>query len=168
LTDAKGTREAVVAFAKSGVAEDGYALKLIGACTEEYRKSLDETICEYEVADSVEYVPLQKDVKPYLEKATGYIMTSKYEGMGRTTAEAMFYGCPVITHASGGTLDMVKDGETGNLYETIDECAELIKKACATNQEEMILRAQEFAINNLSQEAYGPKIIEVYKQVLNK
>lgn len=166
LMDAKGTRDAVVAFAQSGVAKNGYMLKLIGACTEEYRRSLDETIREYRVADSVEYVPLQKDVKPYLEKATGYIMASKFEGMGRTTAEAMFYGCPVIAHASGGTLDMVIEGETGYLFETVDECAAKIQKVCAEPQEQVIHNAQQFAVENLSKEQYGERIMNVYKSLM--
>ena len=64
-------------------------------------------------------------------------MTSEFEALGRVTAEAMFYGCPVIAHATGGTLDLVKDGETGYLYNTIDECAELIRKVCPENQEKV-------------------------------
>ena len=94
-------------------------------------------------------------------------MTSEFEALGRVTAEAMFYGCPVIAHATGGTLDLVKDGETGYLYDTIDDCANLIQKVCAESQERLILQAQDFAINNLSQEIYGPKIMNVYNKVLN-
>ena len=61
---------------------------------------------------------------------------------------------------------MVKDGETGYLFNTVDECAELMKKVCAANQEEIIFRAQEFARQNLSVENYRKKIMEVYNTVL--
>ena len=93
-------------------------------------------------------------------------MTSDFEALGRVTGEAMFYGCPVIAHATGGTLDLVQHGVTGYLYNEIDECAKLIQKVCVSNQKEMIMRAQKFAINNLSLEVYGPKIMEVYNNVL--
>lgn len=168
MTEAKGTRKAIIAFAKSGVYKDGFILKLMGNCLDEYKQSLLQTIREFGVEDCVEFVPCQSDIRPYFAHATAYLMTSDFEAMGRVTGEAMFYGCPVIAHATGGTLDLVQHEKTGYLYKEIDECAELIKKVCATNQEEMILRAQEFAINNLSQEVYGPKIMEVYNKVLNE
>lgn len=166
LTEAKGTRTAIIAFAKSGVGKYGYTLKLMGNCTDDYKLSLQATIAECEIEDKVEFVPCQPNVKPYFEYASGYIMASECEGLGRVTAEAMFYGCPVVAHASGGTLDLVKDGITGYLFHTVDECAKLIKKVCTTDQEQVIMQAQRFAVNNLSQEIYGPKIIEVYKSVI--
>lgn len=148
------------------MAEKGYILKLVGNCELGYKQLLMQTIQEYNLWENVEFVPCQTDVKPLFKHATAYIMASEYEGLGRVTGEAMFFGCPVIAFASGGTLDLVKQGETGYLFYTIDECAELIKRVCKTSQEEIILRAQEFAIKNLSQEAYGPKVMEVYNSLL--
>lgn len=168
MTERKGARTAIVAFAQSGMSKKGYILKLVGNCHEEYKSSLLQTLREYGMVNSVEFVPCQKDVKPFFSHATAYLMTSEFEALGRVTAEAMFYGCPVIAHATGGTLDLVKDGETGYLYDTIDDCANLIQKVCAESQERLILQAQDFAINNLSQEIYGPKIMNVYNKVLNK
>lgn len=167
LTESKGTRTAIKAFAKSGIAKEGYILKLMGNCSETYENSLRKTMVEFGVENVVEFVPCQPNIKPFFAHASAYIMASDCEGLGRVTAEAMFYGCPVIARASGGTLDMVKDGKTGYLFHTIDECAELIKK-CTENQEKIILQAQQFAIEYLSQEVYGPKIMEVYESVLNE
>ena len=168
LTEWKGARRAIEAFAFSGVVKNGYKLILIGNCDDEYRDSLFQTAQKCGIKDRVEIVPCQKDVKPYFAKATAYIMASEFEGLGRVTAEAMFYGGPVIAHATGGTLDIVKDGETGYLFKTIEECAQLIRKVCTEPQEALILRAQKFAVDNLSQEVYGPKIMEVYNKVLKK
>ena len=107
-------------------------------------------------------------MKPYFSKAIAFVNPSINEGMGRTTAEAMFYGCPIIAHASGGTLDLIKHGETGFLFKTVEECVELMKKVCYTNQDEVILRAQAFAMQNLSIENYGKKILKVYNTVLKE
>lgn len=166
LTEYKGARRVISAFAQSGVSKQGFRLILIGNCDNEYHQSLLETAIELGVMEAIDFIPCQSDIKPYFSRATAYIMASEFEGLGRVTAEAMLFGCPVIAHATGGTLDLVKDGETGYLYNTVDECAALIKKVCSENQEPLILRAQEFAINNLSQEVYGPKIMEVYHRVL--
>jgi glycosyltransferase involved in cell wall biosynthesis len=126
------------------------------------------TALEYGVADKIDFVSCQTNVKPWFAQATAFIMASQCEGLGRVTAEAMFYGCPVIARAAGGTLDLIKDGVTGYLYGTIKECAQLIQKVCKENQEKIILKAQEFAVNNLSQEVYGPKIMEVYNSVMKQ
>ena len=168
LSDAKGAKFAIQAFGTSGISKDGFRLKLMGHCREGYRTILEQTAREYDIFDIVDFVECQKDVKPYFAKATAYIMASECEALGRVTAEAMFYGCPVIAHATGGTLDLVQDGETGYLFKTVEECAQLIRNVCTESQESMIHRAQEFAVNNLSEEVYGPKIIEVYNQVLSK
>lgn len=167
LTESKGTHAAIIAFAKSGIKNEGYQLLLMGNCTEEYKEYLLSIVHENKLENHVKFIPCQKDVKPYFALATAYLMMSDFEALGRVTAEAMFFGCPVIAHASGGTLDMVKQNETGYLYNTIDECAALIKQVCEEPQEELILRAQKYAINNLSQEVYGPKIMEVYRTILN-
>lgn len=168
LSESKGARFAIKAFGLSGMAKDGYRLKLMGNCSDEYKEVLSKTASEYKVLDSTDFVACQKYVKPYFAKASAYIMASECEALGRVTGEAMFYGCPVIAHATGGTLDLVKDRETGYLFDTVEECAKLIRKVCTEPQESMILRAQEFAVNNLSQQVYGPKIMEVYNQELNK
>ena len=120
----------------------------------------------YGCSEYIDFIPAQKDVKPFFSQAMAYVNSSVNEGMGRTTAEAMFYGCPVIAYASGGTLDLVKNGETGYLFNTVEECAELMRKVCTTDQEEVILRAQEFVKQNLSVENYGEKVMEVYNSVL--
>lgn len=166
LTESKGTRNAIVAFAKSGIKEEGYRLCLIGNCSDEYMQSLLATLDQYCISEAVEFIPCQTNIKPYFTHASAYIMASECEALGRVTAEAMFYGCPVIAHATGGTLDLVKDKETGYLYNTIDECATLIRDVCSKPQDELILRAHDFAVNNLSQEVYGPKIMEVYNKML--
>lgn len=166
LTEAKGTRNAIIAFAKSGVAKDGYVLKLIGNCFDEYKTSLLETIEQLNIQESVEFIPCQKDIKPYFSVATAYIMSSVSEGLGRVTAEAMFYGCPVIARASGGTLDFIHNKVTGYLFNDETECAQLIKQVCFEDQTTIIQQAQEYAIKNLSEEVYGEKIMDVYNSAL--
>lgn len=166
ITEQKGARTAIIAFAKSGVEKEGYVLKMVGNCLDDYKESLLQTIRDLGISNNVEFVPCQSNLKPFFTKATAYLMTSEFEAMGRVTAEAMFYGCTVIAHATGGTLDLVKNRETGYLYNTVEECAEYIRFVCVNDQDTIIRKAQEFALNNLSQEEYGPKIMEVYQSVL--
>ncbi len=167
LTEVKGTRKAILAFGLSGISNDGYKLKLVGNCDDNYCQSLLNTAEEYHCKDALEFIPFQYDIKPLFAKAAAFIMASEYEGLGRTTAESMFYGCPVIAHASGGTLDMINDGKTGFLFTSTEECAQLIRKVCLTNQIDVIHQAQEFAISNLSIDSLGERILKVYQTVIN-
>lgn len=58
-----------------------------------------------------------------LAKAHVSLMTSRCEGLGRVTIEAMRAALPVIGTASGGTPELVQDGETGLLYPPGDDAA---------------------------------------------
>ncbi len=166
LSDAKGVFTAVYAYGKSGLNMQGIRLKVVGNASNDVRERIKIIADEYKCADMLDLMPAQKDVKPLFVNAMAYINPSMKEGMGRTTAEAMFYGCPVVARASGGTLDLIRHGETGWLFDTEEECANLLKKVCTTDQEQIILKAQEFSKQNLSIENYGSKILEVYQKVL--
>lgn len=166
MTKAKGAGRVVSAYGMSGVFT--VRLKMVGDCEDDYMKDLMALAESYNCVEYIDFIPAQIDVKSYFANAMAFIQPSVNEGMGRTTAEAMFYGCPVIAYASGGTLDLVKDGETGYLFNSVEECAKLMKKVCTTNQEEIILQAQSYAKENLSIENYGNKIMEVYNKVLCK
>ena len=168
LTKEKGVLWAIRAFELSGLAADGYRLCLMGNIIDSVKDELMQTIRHCTCASAIELVPCQLDVKPYFAKASAYIMASEYEGLGRVTAEAMFYGCPVIARATGGTLDIVKDKETGYLFTTIEECALWIRYVCTTDQSEIIHKAQTYACENLSQEVYGNQIMQVYQKVLQQ
>lgn len=166
LSEAKGSRIAVKAFGLSRLFEEGFKLVLMGNCSTDYQMSLQATANDFQCEEGVVFLPCQRNVKPIYEKAAALIMASKYEGFGRVTAEAMFYGCPVIAHKSGGTLDVVIDGKTGYLFNEIENCAELLRKVCLTDQQDVILQAQEYAVTNFSTDMYGSRILNVYSSVV--
>ncbi len=113
-------------------------------------------------------MPVQDNIKPLYAHAMAYLNPSVNEGIGRTTAEAMFFGCQVVAHASGGTLDLIRHGKTGYLFHTVEECAALLREVCINGQDKIIEAAQDFARQNLSIENYGDKILAVYGKLLGK
>lgn len=66
---------------------------------------------------------------PEIEKAAHYsaadifVLHSYHEGLGIVLQEAAAMGRPVIATRAGGTVDVVRDGETGLLVEPGDELA---------------------------------------------
>lgn len=167
VTEGKGVFSAVRAYGKSGLFRDGIRLKVVGNTSSETVLKIKALTEEYNCTGMVDCIPVQKDVKPLFAKAMAYINPSINEGMGRTTGEAMFYGCPVVARASGGTLDLIKSGETGWLFTTEEECASLLKMVCSTDQKDIILNAQKFACEHLSTGNYGNRIMDVYNKMLS-
>ena len=168
VTEAKGARKAILSFGLSRLSEDGFTLKIVGKCEEDFRESLMKTAREYQCDKAIEFLSFQADVRPLFEKASALIQLSEFEGLGRVVIEAMFYGCPVVAHASGGTLDLIDDGITGYLFTSISVCGERLRRVCLSDQRKIIVQAQEFAKNNFAVESFGPKLLDVYHTVLNQ
>lgn len=168
LTSHKGCDFAVKAFAKSQLSKKGYKLKIIGRASEKYHDSLSNLIKELSLTSSVDIIPFSDNVKAEMENASAFLMCSENEGLGRVTVEAMFYGCPVIGRNSGGTKDIISHGNTGFLYNTIEECAQHMVAITQSDNATIIKSAQEFAIHNFAKEDYGNKIYSVYSTILTQ
>ena len=168
LGDYKNTHVAVEAFGLSALHKEGFRLKLIGDYTPEYEQRLKSIADRYDCWSNIDLLGYQSDLKSYFSKATAFIMCSEIEGLGRVTVEAMFYGCPVIAAAAGGTLDFVRHNDNGLLYHSANECADLMQKIADNLPTEIIRNAQSFAMDNFSEENYGNKILEVYEHVLRE
>ena len=78
----------------------------------------------------------------------------------------MFYGCPVIGRATGGTAEIITHNETGFLFTNVNECAELMVKTCTSDNTAIIKNAHDFVKKNFTVECYGEKIVNVYKTLL--
>ncbi|ANQ47875.1 glycosyltransferase family 4 protein [Flammeovirga sp. MY04] len=168
LTEQKGCGFAISAFAKSGLASNGFKLKIIGEAHPKYLSKLNQIVGHEGLSDAVEFLGRNDKVKEYMSLATAFLMCSENEGLGRVSIEAMFYGCLVIGRNSGGTKDFVFDGKTGLLFNDIDECVAAMQNAVEIDQQDIIHNAQQFAQENFSIDNYGVKILNVYNKVLNK
>lgn len=165
LSDQKGCRFAIKAFARSGMAFSGYRLRIIGDCNERYAQKLRRLVREEKVADKVDFIGRSQNVREHMERATAFLMCSENEGLGRVSIEAMFYGCLVLGRNSGGTKEFVLDGETGYIFNDVDECARLINDLKERDVKDIIDRAQRFACENFSIERYGDKIMSIYNNI---
>lgn len=169
ITPTKGADTAVKAFGIFCKNNNQYRLKFIGSIAENYKNDLFKIANEYGVKDKIDFEGYQEDTKKYYVKATAYLMCSKHEAQGRVTVEAMFYGCPVIGFDGGGTTEIIKNGETGFLFKTEEECAACMDKVIKDNNiQSLIYSAQEEVKNNFSIESYGVKITNIYNTLTNK
>lgn len=169
LSDTKGADTAVKAFCMSGLSQKVYSLKMVGNCTEEYKEKLVHIIRSFSdgMVENVEFLGYQKDITPLMKKATAFLMCSQNEGLGRVTIEAMCYGCPVIARKSGGTVDYLKDRETGFFFKTERECTTLMNEVVAEPVPSTIYAANEFFKQHFTEEVYGKSVYTLYLRLLS-
>jgi glycosyltransferase involved in cell wall biosynthesis len=58
------------------------------------------------------------DIRPYLEAADLFVLSSDKEGLPLSLGESMAYGIPSVVTDAGGNREIVVDGETGYIVPT--------------------------------------------------
>lgn len=88
-------------------------LVLVGEGPE--RKNLESRIQNLELADSVRLVGWQDNLISYYKTADLYLLTSNFEGYGRSVVEAAAAGAPIVMTDVGVAGELIRDGETGRV-----------------------------------------------------
>jgi glycosyltransferase involved in cell wall biosynthesis len=87
-------------------------LLLVGLGVEsEYGQNLREFLEQHGLGDRVHMVGYSKHPLPLMQSADVVLVCARQEAFGRTTVEAMKLGKPVIGSRSGGTPELVQEGE---------------------------------------------------------
>lgn len=78
----------------------------------------------------VEYLGRTRDVRPFIEESSVYVLPSYREGTPRTVLEAMSMGRPIITTDTPGCRETVADGVNGYLIpvKDVDGLVEAFKR----------------------------------------
>lgn len=81
----------------------------------ELRAYIEETAVKLGIADRVFLPGVVPDVASHIERASLFLLTSYSEGVSNALIEALALGLPVIATdvPSGGTEELMKDGENG-------------------------------------------------------
>ncbi len=85
-----------------------------------------------------------------------FILVSRFESCPAVAIEAMSYGLPVIASTISGTIDLVKDAESGffipelnqdNIYQTISNASLINKEQYDKMSKKVFLEAQKYSEN---------------------
>lgn len=96
----------LIEFPKSG-------LVIVGDGPE--HKKLKVQSEKLKIAASVRFEGWQEDLVSYYKTADLYLLTSNFEGYGRTVIEAAAAGTPIIMTDVGVAGEIIRDGETGRV-----------------------------------------------------
>lgn len=165
ITEAKGLDDLLVAYAKSELPHNGIKLVVLGVMDANYELQIKQTIAGFDLQSKVVFEGCTDHVKPYFEKALAFVLPSLNEGLGRVVIEAMFYGTPVICRKAGGPLEYIEHGQNGYFFSGIDDLSMLLNKVTREDTVSLVERAQKFAVENFSEEAYGQKIMNLYRTI---
>lgn len=84
--------------------------------------------------DRVSFMGSVPDVRHCFAKADVLLLASDHEGTPNVVMEAMACGVPVVATKVGGVTDLIKNGETGFLFEPDDlTCAQNVMKRLAND-----------------------------------
>lgn len=118
----------VHSWVKVHAEHNDWKLEIWGAGSE--RENLESMISNLSLQDSVMLKGLTDDVISVLEKASIFVMSSKYEGFCLAILEAMSCGLPVVSYdCPCGPKDIITEGKDGFLVPIGDEQA-LAERIC--------------------------------------
>lgn len=100
-----------------------------GSPIQEYTESMKEMARDNGVDNHISWLGERNDINSLMNGAVATIISSRFEGFGRVMPEAMFNGCLVIGHNTGGTKEQMDNGvsltggEIALRFNTVDELA---------------------------------------------
>lgn len=149
---------------------DRFVLHLIGGGDPDYIQGINDFVQENHLAENVKLWGYRNDVTNILKDMDVGLMPSLHEAFGRVTVEYMLECMPVIGADSGGTPELIRDGETGYLY-PLGDAETLAKKmesyVCQHNLvQKHGLAAREFAKKQFQMEHNTDNIYQIYQKVL--
>jgi glycosyltransferase involved in cell wall biosynthesis len=96
-------------------------------------------------------------------RARGFLNPIEWEEpFGMVMIESMAMGCPVISFARGATSEIITDGETGFLVNTVDEMVSAIANIDTIERGTV----RKYVEENFSSQAMAKNYVKIYKQVI--
>ena len=109
----------------------GRPLKMAGMIEDKYRDYFDTKIKPHLDGKNVEYVGLltQAELAPFYQQARAVLCPIHWaEPFGLVGIEAMACGTPMLGARKGAFPEIVEDGKTGFLFDSIDEAVEKVRR----------------------------------------
>ena len=127
---------------------------------------------KYGVAEKIHFLgPLsEKEMAEQYIMANVFVCPSAIENSPNSVGEAQLLGTPVIASLVGGTMDMIKDAETGFLYR-FEEIPLLANRICKLFEDENLcnrlsLNAKSVAIKRHNKDINAQTLLNIYNEMI--
>ena len=120
LSEGKGTKSSIEFIEKLRRTVKCH-LTLAGSGSEIYIQKLYEYIEKNQLKENISIIPYTNDIKALFKEEDIILINSKSEGFGRVTVEGMLGGLLAVGKNTGGTKEVITNGETGILFENCDD-----------------------------------------------
>ena len=167
ITENKGQIEAVQAVAElknRGI--NKVTLTLVGNAETEYLTKIKRIIKDERIENFVRILDYCDDLNELRRNSDIGLVCSKNEAFGRVTVEYMCAEMLVIGANTGGTVELIKEGETGLLYQqgNADSLANQIEYAIKNSMDmkRIAKNSKEYAFSNFSIARVCDEILELY------
>jgi trehalose synthase len=106
------------------------------------------------------------EVNAFQVHSAALIQKSIREGFGLTVTEGLWKGRPMVAGRAGGIVDQIQDGETGYLVDSVEECAQALKKVLEDPQQAraMALGGKEYVRRHF----LSPRLLRDWLALFNR
>ena len=94
-----------------------FELRIAGFCSKKYKRKLIGIAKKYSIDRNLLILGPINDIVNEYRKSDIQFVNSKKEAFGRVTVEGLLGGCCLVASNTGGTLEIIKQGVNGFLYE---------------------------------------------------
>lgn len=160
---------AAVKLAKRG--HKDIKIQIIGDVrNEEFLSELKKEIADAHAGKMFEFTGFTSEIEKYYHENDIVCVCSHREAFGRVTVEAMAAGALVIGADTGGTKEIIKDGETGILYNEgdSDDLADKIEAALKDPERARVIAkaGHSDAIERFTVERNALEVMSIYAELL--
>jgi len=168
IHEGKGQKDAILAVKELIRKGKDVELVLMGHCTSQYAEHLKAVVKQENLKEHVRFIGFKENPYPIMKQADIGLVCSKNEAFGRMTVEGMLLKKPIIGTNRGGTLELIKEGFNGLLYEPGDynQLADKIEYLIdnPNKTKELVENGYEFVNKTFTKNNFGGKI---YRLLLN-
>lgn len=170
LTREKNIGLAITAFAELLKKFPKTGLVIVGDGPE--RRKAELSAIDYSLSAHIKFEGWREDLISYYKTADLYLLTSNFEGYGRTVVEAATAGLPIVMTNVGVAGEIIRDGQTGRVVKVGDKVA-LVKALSEARRDHQRMKAMAQDAQKLARVAtprtfkeYLDKYCKSYEDIL--
>lgn len=166
LKESKGIEVALRVFMRFYKTHLDWKLYIVGIGQHNYEGKLKKMCEESGCSNAVYFEGYQNNTSLYYLRCRAFLMCSRMEALGRTTIEAMNYGCVPIGRATGGTKELLIHKKTGLLFHTENELLDMMEDMVCNSYDIIRNDIHNYAQENFTDVVYGKSIFNLYNGLL--